>query len=547
MRRSLAALFLLNALAAPSAWAADGYGSSLTSDWFGTNTLIGEGIGENMYQKISDGGYAAEKAFYDQTVQGSVKDLNAQVRQVPGLQARLCGSQDPECRVFVRNLDASALDRATEDLNGALRRALNPVIFQQGVTGADLNQIIQIIKDYRAKKQKEIADASEKAQSLSMIGLYVDGDIDNSDYDIVADIEKINKRIFGKPPEYQGPLNRSKDAAGSLVSGPFLGGSNTEHGTIDDDVLSSTGFVYKDASARNCSAPAWSGSLVREVNQILNPQSPQNDAWGPLDPFAAAGLSTGTPIAKPAAKGDCGDDIFCIDIQFLTYQQNLLGYSKKKLVSLENVIDKHLPQIEKQSAKSFVQSSHTTNFGQLSFAGLLARYLKDNLSFKVEVNFLPPPFLASKGLPKDGGWTPYDGNWDAASALTDYFAQSSDEDTGIKNLVMQEMKSAGLGADNSRMNLLFLSNEDLKERLVVAQSEGGNTDSAAEKQAKVNESTAISDRVMTNQDLAEQVWVGGQAAKKLNTQLLEITGFSNSLRQSTEKLTAIIHSMAKKK
>lgn len=49
----------------------------------------------------------------------------------------------------------------------------------------------------------DIASKDENAlSSAGILGIYTDGDTENSDYDIVADIEKINAILFTEKLDY---------------------------------------------------------------------------------------------------------------------------------------------------------------------------------------------------------------------------------------------------------------------------------------------------------------------------------------------------------
>lgn len=524
MRRSLAisAITLAALCAAFGAWADD------------TESLVGESVGENLYDLVDKGGFAVKDAFAAQALEGSAKELNALIKRDADFQKKLCGAEGADCRVFTRNVNMGTVqDALAQGTTSGLIKALNPAVAAR-LTSEDLAKLFKIFAGYAAQKRETVAKAASQVQSLSMIGLYVDGDLDNSDYDIVADIEKINTRLFSKPPVYLGPTNRSHDAAGDLVSGPFQGGSNIER---PQDAASSTGFAYKDAAAEYCPAPAWAGGLVDEVNVLLAPQG--RDGWGDPDPMAGAGLSTSMQLAKPNLKGDCGDMIFCINIEFLTYQQKLLGRGGHPK-TVEDVVEKHLAHAEKQSAKSFAQSKHATNFGQLGLAGNLKKFLLDNLSFKVEVNMLPPPFLASKGLPKPKPEPP------VAAAVT-AAAAAAGGDMSVVNLVMDAMKAKKLGADPDRFNQLFLQKDDLAMRTAVAQTEGLDVAAAAEKLSVLDKDAKMQQAAESVQETAAQVYVANQAAKNLNANLLEISSFTSAFKNAVDGLTSVIASMAQKK
>lgn len=52
----------------------------------------------------------------------------------------------------------------------------------------------------------------DRIQKISSVGLYTDGDTTNSDYDIITDIDKIDKILFSEPLKYEGVKNTSSKA-----------------------------------------------------------------------------------------------------------------------------------------------------------------------------------------------------------------------------------------------------------------------------------------------------------------------------------------------
>ena len=68
--------------------------------------------------------------------------------------------------------------------------------------------------------------AGEQEGALSTVGnlgLYTDGDTKNSDYDIVADIEKINGILFTEKIDYLGTKNVGKISLTKLLQGKPVG------------------------------------------------------------------------------------------------------------------------------------------------------------------------------------------------------------------------------------------------------------------------------------------------------------------------------------
>lgn len=58
-------------------------------------------------------------------------------------------------------------------------------------------------------------------EQVGNMGLYMDGDSSNSDYDIIADIDKINAILFTETEKYKGVSNKTKASfAGFLAGNP---------------------------------------------------------------------------------------------------------------------------------------------------------------------------------------------------------------------------------------------------------------------------------------------------------------------------------------
>lgn len=60
---------------------------------------------------------------------------------------------------------------------------------------------------------------ADKLQKISAIGLFTDGNKENSDYDIVNDIDKINGLLFSEDLKYNGVANNSASSLASYLAG----------------------------------------------------------------------------------------------------------------------------------------------------------------------------------------------------------------------------------------------------------------------------------------------------------------------------------------
>lgn len=73
-------------------------------------------------------------------------------------------------------------------------------------------------------------------ETISYLGLYMDGDKNNSEYDIVSDIEKINMILFSQDIKYKGTPNASAKSLADFLSNktipPLFSGTGSATGSV---------------------------------------------------------------------------------------------------------------------------------------------------------------------------------------------------------------------------------------------------------------------------------------------------------------------------
>lgn len=62
-------------------------------------------------------------------------------------------------------------------------------------------------------------------ESVGNVGLYLDGDTANSDYDLLADITRINSIIFKEKYDYTGTRNATSRAIADMLAGKVFAGA----------------------------------------------------------------------------------------------------------------------------------------------------------------------------------------------------------------------------------------------------------------------------------------------------------------------------------
>ena len=87
------------------------------------------------------------------------------------------------------------------------------------MTTDDFQALTACLSDQYGSLKAEIAKEQDAREKIASIGLYVDGDKSNSDYDIIYDIERINEIIFSTDIKYSGTKNVIKKSLASLLAG----------------------------------------------------------------------------------------------------------------------------------------------------------------------------------------------------------------------------------------------------------------------------------------------------------------------------------------
>lgn len=118
----------------------------------------------------------------------------------------------------------SELDSMVGGDIGAIYTHLNPKVGSLD-TGLAV-QIRSSVAEYYQDLQKSVAYDQDRLQSVGSIGLFTDGNRDNSSYDLMIDLENIHSVIFAKEIPYNGTYNMGASSANNLAANiydhPFL-------------------------------------------------------------------------------------------------------------------------------------------------------------------------------------------------------------------------------------------------------------------------------------------------------------------------------------
>jgi hypothetical protein len=149
---------------------------------------IGENPGLDFYSKIDEGNYSVRQ-----------KTVTRRLSDTPTLD--IFGD---ECRdsQSVRGAPASA--QALDDIaNGNYAKLSEVLQTNQARLTTDRFQALTLCLTEKYKTlQARVKDETTARETISYLGLYMDGDTSNSDYDIVSDIDKINMLVFSQKIVY---------------------------------------------------------------------------------------------------------------------------------------------------------------------------------------------------------------------------------------------------------------------------------------------------------------------------------------------------------
>lgn len=83
-----------------------------------------------------------------------------------------------------------------------------------------------IVLEHYGDLQSQVTEEQRKLQSIGSIGLFSDGNKDNSSYDLMVDLENIHSVLFAKEIPYNGTDNMGASALANLIGNiyghPFL-------------------------------------------------------------------------------------------------------------------------------------------------------------------------------------------------------------------------------------------------------------------------------------------------------------------------------------
>ncbi|MDP2103352.1 MAG: hypothetical protein Q8K26_00330 [Candidatus Gracilibacteria bacterium] len=450
----------------PSLWAEEGY--------------ISKDLGTDIYRRIDEGHMKLKKQLIGKRLEGSAKKINELI-------GKMCGGE--YCLRDIPDFTAVELDNIAAGGVGDMVSHLDSGI----KIDTDLAMKIgnTIIKHYE-KIQQEVSIEQQKLQTVGSIGLFTDGNTDNSSYDLMYDLEQIHNVIFAYEIPYGGTANIGDSAIANILQDrysdinplAFLSNlaedipSGFDRTPPDNTLPTGTGASAVSAllslGSDTCStgtgnalggSGGFDDSLYRDVlNQVVLGTNQRSDFSltddSRLPEFWARGGNGGVSSMNGGGSFSdnflcSGADIFCITTEFVSYAQDILGGGAA--YTIEAILDENLKIADKFASSSMGQAKHTNNFFQLSLKNL---GLDKLIHLGAVVSYLPPPILNLKP-----GTTSGEGN---TKPVEDEFKKiliGSFEDAGLdhkrQNSIEKDM------VDSALSKLPYQTTDSLGKKLVI--------------------------------------------------------------------------------
>ncbi|NDK19913.1 hypothetical protein GW819_03655 [Candidatus Gracilibacteria bacterium] len=453
---------------------------SLSSSVWADSDYIGKELGNDIYRIIDQGTYTLKKKLVDNRLKevATAEKMNNLIKEnCPECFASSCFASG---KGFIQNFTASDLEEIAGGSVGTIYTHLSKDESDTDQMNTDqITKIIKIFGEFYQTIQSQVNTEQQKLQSIGSIGLFSDGDKENSSYDLMVDLEKIHKVIFASDLPYEGTANMGAASLVNLLDNaygdlsPLVSGtaptipSNTDPGvSLIPPTTSSGGALPLTASGILAALGNGSGCIASASNQTPTNLDPsfltdvqsqllvgtnQNSSLAFSDngqlPESSASLAQANNLTSGLGGGGGYSDtypcstFFCVVMSMTSYTQNVLAGGQA--ATIEKILDQNLKIVNTFASSSFTQAKMTKNFLELSIKDL---NLPDILHIGVVVSSLPPPILNIK-KPASGG-----GNSGGNSG-----GSNSGEDDEFNKILIGTFEEQGL--DFKRQNSLENTNE----------------------------------------------------------------------------------------
>ncbi len=183
---------------------------------FAEEGYIGESLGIDFYTRIDEGSYSINQKIVTKKIDDQTKSKTKNIYK-QCIATKLLAQSKKEI---------SVTSAKTQDILDQLDRleyaGFIQLLKDHGMTQITTDQFqetTRCLSNEYAKLRSDATNEQSRMETLASLGLYMDNDTNNSEYDILADIGKINGIIFSETLKYTGVKNTSAGALSRYLDG----------------------------------------------------------------------------------------------------------------------------------------------------------------------------------------------------------------------------------------------------------------------------------------------------------------------------------------
>ena len=378
-----------------------------------TSALIWEDLWLDIYKALDEWVKNLEQTQYEYELngqwEGSVFETVNQILWREWLECNIYSADDIERLLW--STWWNPIEAITSACAGWESRV--PLQFSESVQNA--------LRDIRRVFSQRAEDKAEMTYRVARIGLYADGNTENSPFDLITDLQEIDKIIFWEEIEYNWvtPVDNQSfnNFINKIITDPSPSISSEDSEDESDDIIWEVWWEVQNTEndpptnvpqipehLYACPIPnttelnddeyeaiiatfnpSWTWSYTPITNTFFYPEGIR-DNWGDWQwPLNSQGPSGNFSSTK--APWTC-NEFFCIIIEFETTEYWLIGWETRSIMKVLSKVAEHC---EKPANASLTQRKQTTNNFEIAS---IIRDLPSTLRWLgIEVSTKPIPIL----------------------------------------------------------------------------------------------------------------------------------------------------------